>query len=65
MRFEASYYAGDDDRLPEWCVVAWLQAANGCKVGRTVWKPYDMQNGEAAALGMADTFNNLIVGANK
>ena len=55
-RFEASYYEGEDnERLPEWTVVEWthVNPKNGTKSGRTVWKTYDMLNGEREAIEMA------------
>ena len=55
-RFEASYYPGEDgERLPEWTVVEWtyVNPENGSKSGRTVWKTYDMMNGEREAHEMA------------
>lgn len=55
-RFEASYYPGEDnERLPEWTVVEWeyVNPTNGAKSGRTVWKTYDMINGEREAHEMA------------
>jgi hypothetical protein len=55
-RFEASFYPGEDnERLPEWCVVEWtyINPENGSKSGNTVWKTYDMMNGEAEAKEMA------------
>ena len=55
-RFEASYYPGEDgERLPEWRVVEWtyVNPENGSKMGNTVWKSYDMMNGEREANEMA------------
>jgi hypothetical protein len=28
-RFSVDFYDGDDDRLPEWCVVEWAPTATG------------------------------------
>ena len=55
-RFEASFYPGEDnERLPEWKVVEWtyVNTDNGSKSGRTVWKTYDLENGEKEANEMA------------
>lgn len=55
-RFEAFFYPGEDDeRLPEWCVVEWtyVNPETGAKSGDTVWKTYDMIDGEREAHEMA------------
>lgn len=55
-RFEARYYPGEDsERLPEWQVVEWtaVNPETGGKVGKTLWKTYDMAFGEQDAKGIA------------
>lgn len=55
-RFEAVFYEGEvNERLPEWNVVEWtvVNMDTGAKMGRKVWKTYDMENGEREAREMA------------
>ena len=56
-RFEASFYEGEpNERLPEWHVVEWtfVNPENGSKSGRTVWKTYDLMDGEKQAIKIAE-----------
>lgn len=56
MRFEASYYPGEvDERLPEWRVVEWtyVNTETGAKSGRSVFRTYDLENGEREAKELA------------
>ncbi len=56
MRFEASYYPGEvDERLPEWRVVEWtyVNPETGAKSGRSVFRTYDLENGEREAKELA------------
>ena len=52
MRFEAYYYDGEpNERLPEWRVVEWtyVNTETGAKSGRSVFRTYDLENGEREA----------------
>lgn len=56
MRFEAVLYEGEvDERLPEWRVVEWtyVNTETGAKSGRSVFRTYDMENGEQEAKELA------------
>lgn len=54
-KFEAVFHPGEDDRLPEWCVVEWEDACTPT-IGSVVWKTYDMNFGEEHAKEMVNIF---------
>ena len=46
VKYSVEFYPGEDDRLPMWEVVRWYSKQNGVKMGKYVFRSYDMINGE-------------------
>lgn len=56
-RFEVVFYPGEDEeRLPEWRVIELEDVSPTMRVGKTVWRSYDMYRGEESAREMAYSF---------
>lgn len=55
-KFEVMFFAGDDPHLAEWNVVEWSFQADGNRLGYTVWRTRDLENGEVAAKEMARVY---------
>ncbi len=53
-RFEIDFFPGEDDeRLPEWSVIELIDQTPTTRIGKVVWRTYNMEHGEDLAREMA------------